>query len=381
MEKNLSELVKISRTVGKNSLLTQGGGGNTSVKSDDGKFMYIKASGTALKDMSSKKGWRRLRLEKVLEIMKDKSTAKLDISAREIEVVRRLRLACDDNVKGQVRPSVESHLHAMLDKFVIHLHPAAVLSYGCAKNGRQELEKLFKDEKFPPLWVGYADPGFMLAMKITKLVGGYQRKFKVKPAILFLEKHGLLISAKSASAALRSIQRVIKKCDSKLVNFKSAKVKRVNQKDINRAKIAIRKATGQKALVHYFFDSDIAAFLRRGDVRELLSFGALTPDELLYANGPAMRVGKNELEKIEEKLCRQVEKGIKGAVAFLVEDTGLFIVGTKQMAPAVLEIVRNSFFIRINAVRLGGISVLSKKQQEFVYNWEADAFRKKIAEG
>ena len=29
-----------------------GGGGNTSVKTEDGRYMYIKASGTALKDMA-----------------------------------------------------------------------------------------------------------------------------------------------------------------------------------------------------------------------------------------------------------------------------------------------------------------------------------------
>jgi rhamnose utilization protein RhaD (predicted bifunctional aldolase and dehydrogenase) len=79
MEKNLLELIKISRIVGRDSLLIQGGGGNTSVKTDDGKFMYIKASGTALADMSTKTGWRRLKLESVLSIIKDKSIACLDV--------------------------------------------------------------------------------------------------------------------------------------------------------------------------------------------------------------------------------------------------------------------------------------------------------------
>jgi rhamnose utilization protein RhaD (predicted bifunctional aldolase and dehydrogenase) len=134
-------------------------------------------------------------------------------------------------------------------------------------------------------------------------------------------------------------------------------------------------------LIHYFFDSDIAAFSAGGEAKELLAFGALTPDELLYANGPAMWVGKNKQGKIESKLHRQIKNGVKPAAAFLVEDVGLFIVGTKKMVPAILEIVRNSFFIRTNANRIGGISFLNKKQQGFIYNWEADAFRKRIAEG
>jgi rhamnose utilization protein RhaD (predicted bifunctional aldolase and dehydrogenase) len=63
MDKALLELIKISNRVGKDSTLVQGGGGNTSVKTADGKYMYIKTSGTALRDMNEKQGWRRLQLE------------------------------------------------------------------------------------------------------------------------------------------------------------------------------------------------------------------------------------------------------------------------------------------------------------------------------
>jgi len=60
MDKALAELIKISRGTGRDPTLVQGGGGNTSVKTADGKYMYIKASGTALKDMNEQQGWRRL---------------------------------------------------------------------------------------------------------------------------------------------------------------------------------------------------------------------------------------------------------------------------------------------------------------------------------
>ena len=63
MDKALSDLIKISGTTGSNPSLVLGGGGNTSVKTSDGKYMYIKASGTALKDMDKLKGWRRLKID------------------------------------------------------------------------------------------------------------------------------------------------------------------------------------------------------------------------------------------------------------------------------------------------------------------------------
>jgi len=63
MDKPLADLIRISNAVGKDKALVQGGGGNASVKTADGKYMYIKASGTALKDMNARQGWRRMRLE------------------------------------------------------------------------------------------------------------------------------------------------------------------------------------------------------------------------------------------------------------------------------------------------------------------------------
>jgi hypothetical protein len=35
--------------------------------------------------------------------------------------------------------------------------------------------------------------------------------------------------------------------------------------------------------------------------------------------------------------------------------------------------------IRIYAISFGGILALNKRQQDFINNWEAEAFRKKLA--
>jgi rhamnose utilization protein RhaD (predicted bifunctional aldolase and dehydrogenase) len=114
MDKALADLIKISNTTGKNPALTQAAGGNTSVKTDDGKFMFIKASGTALKDMNAKRGWRKLRLDKVHGVIKDKKLAKLPTAKREPQITARLLTSCCDDVTSAVRPSVEASLHALL---------------------------------------------------------------------------------------------------------------------------------------------------------------------------------------------------------------------------------------------------------------------------
>jgi len=397
MDKALAELIKISNVTGKDPTLVQGGGGNTSVKTADGKYMYIKASGTALKDMNAKQGWRRMRLEPVLAILKDKSLPKMDASKREPEVVNRLLLACDDNVKIIARPSVEAHLHACLDKCVIHLHPSAAGAYANAKNGKAKLEKIFKDESLPPLWVPYTDPGYMLAKRIARLVDSYQGQLGRKPAVLFLEKHGLFITTKSAAGALRLVRRVMNRCNSKLKQPRPGSAKSVRLEIISDVKRCIEKAyfeaTGKRTTIWYYYSDAIADFLRQKDAKKMLN-GSLTPDELVYANGPAMWVELKKSKKsrsdvilegisksIAGMLKRQIDTGRKISAAFLVKGVGLFVAGTEKIAPTVRDIVLYSIFIRTNAYYMGGILTLNKRQEDFINNWESEAFRKKLASG
>jgi len=397
MDRDLADLIRISNVTGKDPALVQGGGGNTSVKTADGKYMYIKASGTALKDMNEKQGWRRLRLNPVLSIIKDKSLARLDASAREPEVVNRLLLACDDNIKTGARPSVEAHLHAFLDKCVIHLHPLVVAAYVNARNGKAEIENLFKKSairnpqsaiSLPPLWVPYTNPGFMLAKKIAKLASDYQNQFGKRPAILFLEKHGLFVTAETAESALRLVRKVIKLCSSKLkkseIRNPKSEIPTLSGQNIIDVKLMIRKgvfdATGQYLPVTYFGKTEaVAAFMARKDAARLLATPALNPDELVYANGSAMWVEKCEAETITRKIKTQVGKGQKPSAAFVVKGLGLFVAADKKTAPIVAEITTGSLIIRMNAVKFGGILALTKRQQNFINNWESEAFRKQLA--
>jgi rhamnose utilization protein RhaD (predicted bifunctional aldolase and dehydrogenase) len=382
MDKALAELIRISNETGIDPSLVQGGGGNTSVKTEDDKYMYIKASGTALKDMNAKQGWRRLRLDLARSVVLDKNLAKMPPRRREPEVVNRLLLACDDDIKTEARPSVEAHLHAWLDKCVIHLHPSAAGAYHNAKNGRAMLEKLFEDEKLPPLWVPYTDPGFMLARKIARLVEDYQDRYGESPAILFLHKHGLFITAKTADGALRLVRRVIKRCNRNLRQPKTGIAKSIEQRKISNYKLCIEQACSKALRTHqniwYYYNDAVADFLNQKNAKKMLS-GSLTPDELVYASGAAMWLDKCDSQSIAGRLKQQIEKGRKPSAAFLVKDVGLFVAGTEKIAPTVRDIVLYSIFIRTNANRMGGIVTLNKRQEDFINNWESEAFRKKLA--
>ena len=79
-EASLAELLEISHAIGSKSDYVQGGGGNTSVKSADGRTMAIKASGTTLGQMSETAGWAELDLAKVLSFFDRAELASLPAS-------------------------------------------------------------------------------------------------------------------------------------------------------------------------------------------------------------------------------------------------------------------------------------------------------------
>ena len=80
MDKDLQDLIRMSNEVGSDPDLVQGGGGNTSVKTPDGR-MYVKASGTALGEMSEEAGYRLVdvrvpRLYGIVEGPRDRPAAR-----------------------------------------------------------------------------------------------------------------------------------------------------------------------------------------------------------------------------------------------------------------------------------------------------------------
>jgi hypothetical protein len=57
------------------------------------------------------------------------------------------------------------------------------------------------------------------------------------------------------------------------------------------------------------------------------------------------------------------------------------VAADKKTAPVIAEITTGSLMIRSWAMKFGGVLALTKRQQDFINNWEAEAFRKKLASG
>ena len=208
-KQSLTELVEISCAVGSREDYVQAGGGNTSVKSSDGRSMAIKASGTALTAMSESAGWVEVDVAAVLSIFEKKELATLETDAREARVLKHFSSAI---VGGGGRPSVETALHAMLGRFVIHTHPVAANALNCGP-GLKALQELTPKGEFPPLWVPYTDPGWRLAATIKSAAEAYEREHGKPPVVLFMENHGLLVCASEAKACVALHGEWVSRCE------------------------------------------------------------------------------------------------------------------------------------------------------------------------
>jgi len=368
-DKAPAQLVKMSRAVGGNPALVLGTFGNTSAKTRDGGSMYIKASGTELKAMTMSKGFRRLSVDSVLTIMKDRSLGRLGVYAREAEVTRRLLEACNDRGVTRVRPSIESCFHAMLDRYVVHLHPVAVLAYACAKNGRAAIESLFANQKCRPIWVDFGNPGYGLAVQVRRAVDSYAERFGTIPSAMVLQNHGLVTTSASADTAVRLARRIVRLCSAGLKDRAAPMAAAVNKQNAAQACLeiggAIGEVSGKKVRVHHFPDKHIAAFMKRSNARALCSKPAITPDELIYIDGPVMWLEKSDTQLVVRQIERRLSCGQLIPRAFLVRDVGLFVTGDGNIDLA-RDVACACLMIRAFATDMGGIRALNKSQRAFI---------------
>jgi rhamnose utilization protein RhaD (predicted bifunctional aldolase and dehydrogenase) len=185
----LQNLRRLSALVGSDPLLVQGAGGNTSLKQDG--VMWIKASGTWLKDAETKEIFVPVDLAGVLRGLSENSA---DVE----NCVAYLR--SDLNAAG-LRPSIETTVHALMPhKVVVHVHCVNTISWAVQNNA--EVQLALRLAGIDWAFVPYARPGLMLAEAI-------QARLRPGVNVLVLGNHGLVVAAETVAAAAVLLEKVV----------------------------------------------------------------------------------------------------------------------------------------------------------------------------
>ena len=187
----LADFVRISQYAGRRFDLTQANGGNSSVKIKD--EILLKSTGFYLSDVSVNSGFSRVLLQPMQAIYNTQHPDLTKIAA----VVK-------NNLKSGNAPSIEIGMHVLLGKFVLHTHPLAVNVLTCRKDWQQILAKLFPQA----LLVKYATPGTDLSIQVLDTLQARQVEI-TKPIIMFLQNHGLVVSANDADLVMQITEEVV----------------------------------------------------------------------------------------------------------------------------------------------------------------------------
>lgn len=194
----LKGLIKISKFAGMREDLVQAGGGNSSVKIDE-KTMLVKSSGFQLSDLTSETGYSAVDYSMIVKAFNECSNLD-DLTENDGKEVLK------DALLGGGRPSIETFLHAITKTFTLHTHPIVVNVLTARKDSEIVLAKLFPDSIFVP----YATPGIDLAKTYFKALKGCN---ETPIQIIFLQNHGLVVSAATASKVVEITESVVRKIE------------------------------------------------------------------------------------------------------------------------------------------------------------------------
>ncbi len=344
------------------------------MKSPDGRTMAIKASGTALPMMSESTGWVEVNVAAVLSIFERTELAALETDAREAQVLQHFSSSV---VGGSGRPSVETALHAMLGRFVIHTHPVAANALNCGP-GLKALEEITPAGELPALWVPYTDPGWRLAHTVKSAAEAYQRAHGCLPVVLFMENHGLLVSAPEADACLALHAEWVRRCEK---YFQPAvkplrKPAGLDSAGLRKAMVSLRKGWREvKGSVPFarLTDNPELAGVASDERAEILAAGSLSPDHIVYTGARAVLA--ESLEELPGKLKALLAEKAPPRVA-VVRDVGTFLVADDaEKLDAAESLAIAAAGITHLASGRGGAHNLAAPSAAFIINWEAEHYR------
>ncbi len=356
----LSEYVHMSGAAGRRSDYVQGGGGNTSVKFDD-TLMAIKASGFRLDQITAEKAYAVLDYAAIRAFYNNTDPAELADVEKEGSAQAKAATRTFEGLP-QLRPSVEAGFHSLLDTFVLHTHPVYANLATCSVEGRAIVDAVLADLPQSHGFVPYINPGAQLTFSIGKERSEVEKKTGKKPAILFMQNHGLIITGDNAKDCLRLNDEV---------NKRIATAYGVGSIDWPNVALVPGKAPNTWAsytpwLRDRLLDTcwDLDFFTKQ----------SLYPDQLVFLAG--------QMGVVEGcSLTAALESGMQmPAKCTVFKATGeVYYQGVRNEAQTIEETLCAILFITRTIQKAGRtLCTMDESGKDFISGWESEAYRKSL---
>ena len=341
MKLSIHSLIDISTYAGCRVDYTQGGGGNTSVKTPDGKILLIKASGYKLKDVCPTNAFVCVDQQKILSFYQNVNQNDGENNEKlSSQMVKDSTLSIEG--LPNLRPSVEVGFHAILSKYVIHTHSVYANVLACSNEGELLAQKIFEDKDYGVVFLPYINPGFELTLAMKSVIENYQAKNGKLPEVIFMKNHGLVVTSDTLDR-VKDVHTDVNLTIEKYFNL-TGLLTEINLKQTPNGYLSKTKI--------------ISDFIKENGLSlELLNKYPLYPDQLVYLNN--LLYATPELMKIDG---RKVEYNTDLKQATTLEET----------------LAAYAFVIK--AVKDNGLTLSTMSQQEvaFINGWEAEKYRRSV---
>ena len=348
--KALSNFEKVSQSVGARADYVQGGGGNTSAKLTDG-LMAIKASGYCLKDVRADAGYAVLDYVALRDFYLNSEPDRFD----DVEAAGSGRAkALTRAIEGlpALRPSVEAGFHSLLDTYVAHSHSVYANLAACSRECTDIVAEALKDADYTWGFVPYVNPGARLTFAIRDELRRVERETGRRPAVIFMENHGLIAHHDDPDECLRIHTDV---------NERVARAFGIRAGDFPAVSVT-ETENGLVRAVSPFLAEEI----RTGAYDESFFLDTpLYPDQQVFLTGSF----KMTDQAPQEGMCS------------LNPETGEAVFNMPaQKAQVIAETLTAVVFI-VKTVRDSGrtLCTMGEAAQSFIANWESEKYRKSLA--
>lgn len=331
----IKNLKRLSRRIGNDRLLIQAAGGNTSIKNND--IMWIKASGTQLKNATKKNIFVGVRWKEIKNTLK-KNPNKADKPQLFL-------------TKKGLKPSIETCLHAVMPhKVVVHTHCVDVIAIASQKNAKQKFKKLFGEYNWG--FVKYTKPGAKLAQNVSKII-------KPDMDVVFFENHGVIFGAETVKEAEKLLNIITRRIRTK-PSTKSNAVTKISVPEIIRHKYKLMPKNNPLHLI-----------CRKPKQLEQVRKGALTPDQVVFC-GEYVPVINNISQA--EKIIKQANKKLhKQPVILLIKNVGAFVKKDASETEKKIADCVGDVMARIS--KNAELVYISKSECGKLLNWDAEKYR------
>ncbi len=353
----IKDFVDISKYAGERFDLVQAGGGNSSVKLENGE-MIIKASGFLLSDMDENSDYSKVDTKKIASIVKNESIVNEQDKRKRESLTSTLVKEATLDTKN--RPSIETLLHSFLHKYTLHTHPVVVNMITIQKNYKEILENIFKDE--PMAFVPYQTPGIELALALDAELG----RFEEIPNIIFLQNHGLIITSPHKHDIARLTEYVLEKIENYL-KIDMSRYKLTN-------KITYLLNSVQKSNNISFLSEDIYLNEQLKKNRELFFQTPFCPDSLVFCGISSVTI--EDLFDITS-LKNYKEKYFEFPKVIIFQDNLFFRAPNIKKAKEIEEVFKFHIMVLKQNIK-NDKNFLEVEELAYLSNWEAEKFRQKL---